>query len=151
MKKRVYLLATITIALLIPTGLVVAVEAQRTPDWLYALHTQTPYAVPQAVRARQPGEFTMQMDYPAVGPGRFQYMVTDAYGEQHIGILALPYPPRAVRCVLVTYKGGVKALFVNFYSDTLWNQGWVVHEGPDAPFDAAFRDDLARLGCDLAW
>lgn len=104
--------------------------------------------VVSAARARQPQNFTSELDYPLLDAGRFEYTADITYQQQNSYLISLPYPPQEVYCVNVTHNGGHGVLFVNYYSDGLWQNDWVIHQGQDSPAaDAA--QALGKVGCDL--
>lgn len=74
-------------------------------------------------------------------------------------ITQVSYPPEALQCVLVqglrTSLTGApeqpkrQVIYVGYHSDSLWREGWLVHEGPREPFTAELAADLQGIGCDL--
>lgn len=149
------------IALAVPFLVLVSVlvtlawfEARRAPDWEIVLND---YLAPRGlasetvkiqavVEAGRPWNFTAAMGQP-VG------------NDWPWDIDRLPFPPTAMRCVLLQ-KGSSSALtdegeperqviYVGYHDDTLWRAGWLVHEGPQAPFTPELFADLDTIGCDL--
>ena len=124
-------------------------ETQRKPDWKIELDryitSQLPAAtltVKAVVTASQPGNFAEAMGRPVRADWRW-------------GIDELPYPPSALRCVLLERRNNSTGLaqgqvvYVGYHTDTLWRVGWLVHEGPEAPFRLEVARHLATLGCAL--
>jgi hypothetical protein len=153
------------IALIIPlmvlvatTMTVVTLEVQREPDWQRELEAyiearaMTETLTVQAVaEAQKPWNFVPRMGIPALN------VSTWATAEK------LPYPPREVQCALLAQQDPRTELetpddsvpverrivYLGYHSDTLWNVGWLIHEGPREPFSAEVRAHLAAIGCDL--
>jgi len=46
-------------------------------------------------------------------------------------------------------RGCWQLIFVVLHSDTLYQVGWTVYEGPEEPFGAEVREQLSTLECDL--
>ncbi|MEZ4661967.1 MAG: hypothetical protein R2911_30835 [Caldilineaceae bacterium] len=134
MTTRTLKLISIPLAILIITATAIfAAESRRTPEWQTTLEqyaAQRNLAVIEVVRARQPHNFTGELDYPIVFPGQFEYTADITYEQPNIYQIALPYPAEEAHCALVEHSGRRKLLFVNYYSDRLWRNGWVVHYGP---------------------
>lgn len=133
-------------------GAVFAAEAERTPEWQTVLEQYAAgrnLAVIEAVRARRPYNFTGELDYPIVLPGQFEYTADITYARSHVYQIALPYPPEEIHCVLVEQRGKHTLLLVNYYSDGLWRNGWVIHQGSQMATDASMQI-MDKLGCHFA-
>lgn len=131
--------------------LFMGLERHREPDWQRELRAHfSSAAIEQAARAHRPWNYTRDLTYPVASYGNFAYAVSDASGAMQTRQLALPYPPRNVKCVLIDQGARRQILFVNLYADTLWQREWLVHVGPTAPFDATLRDVIERLDCPLS-
>ena len=129
-------------------------EARRAPNWEVELNNYMAWSglrretikVQAVVEADRPWNFTAAMGEP-VG------------NDWPWGIDRLPFPPTAVRCVLLEKESKSaldvegepqrQVIYVGYYDDTLWRAGWLVHEGPQAPFTPELVTDLAAIGCDL--
>ncbi len=156
---RKSLLIVLPVVVMVMTAFAVYWLARlRTPDWQGALDiylaeageasagtVQRPVVIGK-VAATKPWLFHN-------GMGRAQMT-----GEWPWDAVQLPYPPDAVRCVLVagpstaagsTEDAGSRGqlLFVAHHIDKLWRTGWVVHEGLPGTNDT--RAVLAEIGCEL--
>lgn len=154
MRRRFYLLTSVVVVLVVTSSLFFVAERQRTPDWREELYAQEPgIQVVQMDRAQQPQNFVDDASLHVASYGRFQYQRSDQSGQPTIEKLALPHPPKEVRCVLGTRANQEQAFFVNFYSDNLWNHEWLVYAGPTravgGKFDAPLAAMLEQLACDL--
>ena len=149
--RLVKLIAIPFVIVIITATTIFAAEAQRTPEWQILLKQYAAnhnLAVVDSVRAGQPYNFTGELDYPLVLPSTFEYTADITYQQSDAYMIALPYPPEQVRCALMEQSGKRMLLFINYYSDGLWQNGWVIHQGP-ALFSTAATQSLDRLGCDL--
>ena len=158
MKKVIAL--TIPLVVLVATIMtLVMLESQRTPDWkseleayIAARAVSETLTVQSVVEAEKPWNFAAHMGLPALN------FSTWATAEK------LPYPPREVHCVLLARQDPpldesetpdesmpfeYQIVYVSYHSDTLWNVGWLIHEGAREPFSADVKEDLATIGCDL--
>ena len=145
------LIAIPFVIVIITATAVFAAEAQRTPEWQRLLEQYAAsqnLAVVDSARAGQPFNFTGELDYPLVLPSTFEYTADITYQQSDAYMIALPYPPEQVRCALMEQSGKRMLLFINYYSDGLWQNGWVIHQGP-ALFSTAATQSLESLGCDL--
>ena len=149
------------IALAVPFLVLVAMvvtlawfEARQTPNWEIVLNdyvtrgglARESIRIQALVEASRPWNFTAAMGNPV-------------RNEWPWGIDELPFPPTSLRCVLLEKEGksasAVKreperrVIYVGYHDDTLWRAGWLVHEGPQAPFTPELVTDLATIGCDL--
>jgi hypothetical protein len=148
--RRIILLAIPLITLITVVMIFAGFEAQRKPDWRVQLDRyitdkfpSETITVKDAVAASQSGNFNERMGQP-VRSLAWQW-----------GIDELPYPPQLLRCALLDRRDNSTGLtqrqivFVGYHTDTLWRVGWLVHEGPKAPFTAEVITDLTTLGCPL--
>jgi hypothetical protein len=137
---------------------VLALEARRTPDWETELNSYM-------ARSRAPGEtITVLAQVEASRPWNFSPAMGRALANESgwpwgTGELPPPYPPAAVRCVLLerdrkfaTGQAGDllrQVIFVSYHSDGLFRVGWLTHEGPQDVFTPELAANLAAIGCDL--
>lgn len=161
MKRWIALSLPLSIVVLFLTAVVV-VEAQRPPEWQEALSRYvsdfnasqpTTLRVDRVVSAKMPWNFRGDWGVPMLDYGRFAYRVEQnaiPSNKSYTGHLALPYPPQTVQCVLVREGDAERVLFVNFYSDNLWQFGWVIQAGARRRFTAEFAGQLAEIGCALS-
>lgn len=146
MKRIVALVAPLLLLAAVVTALAAA-EERRVPDWEAALQEyiagnsrlREPVAVVQVVAASRPRRFTAAMGTPV-------------QNDWPWGIDALPFPPEAVKCVLLQAGGGGLAaprrvVYVAYHDDGLWRAGWLVHEGPKTLLDPDAGSDLTAVGC----
>jgi hypothetical protein len=125
-------------------------EAQRKPDWKVELDRYITSKLPaetltvkDVVVASHPENFNEAMGQPVRADWRW-------------GVDELPYPPQALRCVLLERRNNSTGLtqrqvvFVGYHTDTLWRVGWLVHEGPEEPFTPEMTSRLVTLGCALS-
>ena len=150
-------LLALGIPILVLLGAVIVfakLEGRRTPDWETTLDDYISRSaqrgesieVQKAVEASRPGRFTPEMGRAVRSNWTWQ-------------VVQLPFPPKALRCVLVERKKttalGVpealkrQVIYVAYHTDELWRVGWLVHEGPQEPFAAELVADLEKIGCDL--
>jgi hypothetical protein len=130
------ILLTIVSAL---TILFALAETKRRPEWQQELDNY--------IRAKSSFLVVHQVA-PASHPQYLHQFISNAY---------LPLLPEAVWCVLLRqthYSDGKSShiysvVFVSFYSEIHWDI-WHVYEGQTQPFSPSFRDDLPKLGCNLA-
>jgi hypothetical protein len=133
---------------------IAALQARRTPDWEAKLHAylatsqsaDETITVQAVVQASQPWNYTPAMGRPV--PTDWNWDIDE-----------LPFPPTALRCVLLEHRrpsaqGAQRepirqVVFVAYYADTVWRAGWLVHEGPLEPFSQELAAQLEALGCDL--
>ena len=145
------------IPVLVLLGVVIALaklEGRRTPDWETALGDYVS-------RSAQRGEsIEIQKVVEASRPWRFAPEMGRAGRSNWTWqVVQLPFPPKALRCVVVRRKGtsvlGVpeepirQVIYVAYHTDELWRAGWLVHEGPQEPFTGELLADLEAIGCDL--
>jgi hypothetical protein len=145
------------IPVLVLLGVVIALaklEGRRRPDWETTLGDYISRSaqrgevieVHKVVDASRPWHFAPEMGRAVRSNWTWQ-------------IVQLPFPPKALRCVLVERKRtsalGVpeapkrQVIYVAYHTDELWRAGWLVHEGPQEPFAAELVADLQAIGCDL--
>lgn len=140
--KKIIALAIPLLVLVGTAVLFITLESRRMPDWELELNEYLArpdaFAVQQVVLARHPENFKPDMGAPV-------------QGDWPWGIEVLPYPPQALRCVLLAQPDAAKqqTVYVGYYSDALWRSGWLVHEGPEAPFSPTLDGHLTAIGCDL--
>ena len=131
-------------------GFIVGLEVRRGPNWRLELDayvearatTSETVMVDQVTRARRPWNFRPEMGRPA-----------------DVGALTRPFPPQAVRCVLLVRSRPAldgphqdlseEVLYLVRHSDALYHVEWVAYEGPEEPFGPQLKADLASIGCDL--
>jgi hypothetical protein len=128
-------------------------EAQRKPDWKMELddyfnskRSTEILTIIAENKATQPWNFDKTMGIPAKS-------------NQFWSSTELSSPLGTLRCVLVekryvsTPVGKEKrkrqVIYVGYYSDTLWQVGWLVFEGSTEPFTQNDVAHLSTLGCDL--
>jgi hypothetical protein len=156
--KRIIALAFPFLVLVGAVITVLALEARRVPDWQSELNSYV-------ARSRLPGEtITVLAEVEASRPWNFSPAMGKAVANEGgwpwgNGELPPPYPPTAVRCVLlererkpVTGGGGEsirQVIFVGYHSDGLWRAGWLTHEGPLEAFTPELVANLDAIGCDL--
>jgi hypothetical protein len=137
---------------------VLAFEARRTPDWKTELNSYI-------ARSRAPGEtITVLAQVEASRPWNFSPAMGRAMANEGgwpwgNGELPPPYPPTAVRCVLLERERKAtlgepgeslrQVIFVSYHSDGLWRAGWLTHEGPQEAFTPELATHLNAIGCDL--
>jgi hypothetical protein len=131
-----------------------ALEARRMPDWETTLSDYIAWS-------RLPDEtIKVQAVVEASKPWNFRATMGKAVrNDWRWGIEQLPFPPTAMRCVLLERERksavGVpgepkhQVIFVGYHTDTLWRVGWLVHEGPQEGFTPELVADLDTIGCDL--
>ena len=135
-----------------------AFEARRVPDWENELNSYI-------ARSRLAGEtITVLAQVGASRPGKFSPAMGRALANESgwpwgNDELPPPYPPSAVRCVLLererkftTGETGEplrQVIFVSYHSDGLWRAGWLTHEGPQEVFTPELMANLDAIGCDL--
>jgi hypothetical protein len=139
MRRISWLVLPLAVAALVLLGVAIS-EAQRTPEWQQALNQYL----------RSSGGSPQQV-IRAAAPEQLDPSLLEQLGEagQFEG-LALPMPPRTVYCVLVTKGQRHSVLFVSYFSDNLWRDDWVVHQGPAQPFSTDTVAALSVLGCDFS-
>jgi hypothetical protein len=131
-----------------------ALEAKRPPNWQleldkYLAFTAVPsetVTVQSVVQARQPWNFNTDMASAVLLAG------------WEWGNITIP-PPREVKCVLlerVRYSTAdaeetrtQEVVLVGYHTDSLWHEGWIVHELTGGPSSRKSQENLAALGCDL--
>jgi hypothetical protein len=124
------------------------------PDWETALNRylasvrlpDETIGVEAVVEASKPQNFTANMGKAA--PVDWTWQIEE-----------VPFPPTALRCVLlervpssapgVAGKPKRQVVFVGYHNDMLWRAGWLVHEGPQEPFGPELVADLDSIGCHL--
>ena len=137
---------------------VLTLEARRVPDWQSELNSYI-------ARSRSPGEtITVLAQVEASRPWGFGPAMGRAIASENgwpwgDSELPPPYPPTAVRCVLLergrklaTGEAGEplrQVIFVSYHSDGLWRAGWLTHEGPLEAFTPELIANLDAIGCDL--
>ncbi len=157
--KRVIALTIPLMVLVATVTILVIFEVQRPPDWkseleayIEARAVSETLTVQSVVKAEKPWNFAAHMGIPALN------LSTWATAEK------LPYPPHEVQCVLLVRQNPPltqsktqeesgsferQIVYISYHSDTLWNVGWLTHEGAREPFSADVKEDLATIGCDL--
>lgn len=139
MRRYGLLLIPLAVGLIVLSW-VIAAEAQRTPEWQIELNQylrENDTSALQIVHARQPENQAPSLLRKTVDAGTFKG-------------LALPLPPRDVYCALVPRQETRIVVFVSYFSDNLWRDDWVIHEGPRYPLNNETLKALAALGCDFA-
>jgi hypothetical protein len=137
---------------------VLALEARRVPDWESELNSYI-------ARSRLPGEtITVLAQVEVSRPWNFSPAMGRAIANESgwpwgNGELPPPYPPTAVRCVLLEHERKLatgeaaeplrQVIFVSYHSDGLWRAGWLTHEGPQDAFTPELMANLDAIGCDL--
>ena len=137
---------------------VLALEARRTPDWQSELNSYV-------ARSRLPDEtITVLAEVEASRPWNFSPAMGKAVANESgwpwgDNELPPPFPPTAVRCVLLEHErkpaaGGPgesirQVVFVGYHTDGMWRAGWLTHEGPLEAFAPELIADLDAIGCNL--
>ncbi|NBD34827.1 MAG: hypothetical protein GVY30_02360 [Chloroflexi bacterium] len=132
---------------------VVVLETLRTPDWRAELKA---YVATQAVT----GTLAVQSVAEAERPWHFEAAMGELMRQEWTTwgtVEEIPYPPQRVRCVLLAQRHpppGAKTtarqiVYVAYHSDTLWHQGWLIHQGAREPFPSGVWKDLDTIGCEL--
>ncbi len=62
---------------------------------------------------------------------------------------SLPFPPEELWCVQLHAAGGGQVVFVARHHREPYCNSWVVHQGPEEPYDQGFLDLLSHIACDL--
>ncbi len=156
--KRIIALAFPFLVLVGAVITVLALEARRVPDWETELDSYI-------TRSRLPGEtITVLAEVEASRPWKFSSAMGKAIANERgwpwgNNELPPPYPPTAVRCVLLERERKPtsgepgesirQVIFVSYHSDGLWRVGWLTHEGPQEAFTPELRANLDTIGCDL--
>jgi hypothetical protein len=144
---RKTLLLALPVLVIAATALAVFVlERQRTPDWQMALDEYLASTGAVWQDARIGANVVAQMSWN-FGEDNGNPQMS---GNWPWGIATLPYPPNALRCMLITNGEGEQLLFVAQHTDKLWRIGWIVHVGPTVPLTVAERGALAEVGCNIA-
>lgn len=151
-------LIALVVPFLVLVGAVITLawlEARRAPDWETEFNNyvarrglaRESIKIQAVVEAGRPWDFSATMGKPVSNDWPW-------------GIDELPFPPAAVRCVLLEKEGESafdvegepqrQVIYVGYHNDTLWRAGWLVHEGPQTPFTPELATDLATVGCDLS-
>jgi len=149
------------IALAIPFLVLVSVavtlawfEARRAPNWEIKLNNYVAQSglVPETMQIKAVVEAGRPWNFSAT-------MGKSVRNDWPWDVDELPFPPTAMRCVLLQQEGKSafavageperQVIYVGYHNDTLWRAGWLVHEGPQAPFTPELAADLATIGCDL--
>jgi hypothetical protein len=148
--RKAVALAVPVAVLMFALGFFVGLEVRRGPNWRleleeYIAQHRAPsetVVVQAVVRARQPQQF-----------GEVMGTVMRADGVRPSST------PRDLRCVLLLrnrpsdsraeYELVRQVVFLAYYSDALYQLGWLAHEGPEEPFSSEFLAHLALIGCDL--
>ncbi|MGD2144505.1 MAG: hypothetical protein PVF54_08525 [Anaerolineae bacterium] len=151
--KIVGLAVPLALAVLL-AGFVVGLEVQRGPNWrleldAYLAQNTSPsetVSVESMTRAREPWNFTAGMGMAASADWPW-------------GSITPSFPPKAVRCVLLTRnresaigdeRESIRQIvFLVYHTDALYRVGWLAYEGPEEPFGEEARADLEAIGCDL--
>lgn len=125
------------------------IESRRVPDWQntlnqYALSTSA--ELYQVEQARKPWNFDTKLEGRIVYPGRFDYVADITYDGPKTYSIVLPYPPENVICALLVSDDKKELVFANYYSDRLWQDGWVIQKSTQ---DFPENELLEMLGCDL--
>ena len=155
--KRMIALAFPFLVLVGAVITVLTLEARRVPDWQSELNSYI-------ARSRVPGEtITVLAQVEASRPWSFSPAMGRAIANENgwpwgDSELPPPYPPTAVRCVLLerdrklaTGEAGDplrQVIFVSYHSDNLWRVGWLTHEGPREVFTPELAANLDAIGCD---
>jgi hypothetical protein len=147
------------VVFLVTVTTVAAFERQRIPDWQQALNlyleqtrlSALKLGVQEPLKSTLPWNFRAEMGNPNLELRKWPW----DFGR-------LPYPPDRLYCVIVgptpsaakqADKQGVQPprqlLYIAHHTDAMWRVGWVVHQGPTLPFDAAASSDLAAIGCNF--
>ena len=156
--KRIIALAFPFVVLVGAVTTVLALEARRVPDWQTELNGYI-------ARSRLPGEtITVLAEVEASRPRNFSPAMGRALANESgwpwgNGQLPPPYPPTAVRCVLLERERRPtleepaesirQVIYVSYHSDGLWRIGWLTHEGPQGVFTPELIANLDAIGCDL--
>jgi hypothetical protein len=156
--KRIIALAFPFLVLVGAVITVLALEARRVPDWESELNSYI-------ARSQVPGEtITVLAQVEASQPRNFSPAMGKAVANKNgwpwgSGELPPPYPPTAVRCVLLERDRSLAAgeageplrqvIFISYHSDGLWRAGWLTHEGPQGVFTPELIAHLDAIGCDL--
>lgn len=153
MKAKGLALCLPTMVVLITLTTILRLEAQRKPDWQIVLDqylaqrelAADSYVIEKVTRARHPRQFE---------PG----MAVAIRNNELWQVEALPFPPQAVRCVLLQPRSTARddslamkreIVFIVYHDDTLWRSAWLIHWGPSEPLSEQNADDLETVGCDL--
>lgn len=110
--------------------MVAAAEAQREPEWQRVLDgyvKENQLSIQDVIRADKPWNFSADVTAEIVDGGPFGYVADITYKGQYTYSIVLPYPPREMYCVRLRKGSREEILFVNYYSDNLWQHGWVIH------------------------
>ena len=153
--KRIIALAVPLGVVAVAVGAFVMLETRRGPDWRMALDDYV------AQSAQQSEVITMQSVAEASKPWEFNEAMGRAVRNNwRWGIAKLPYPPQAVKCVLLERirvstaqlekEPSQQVVFVGYHTDGLYRTGWVVHEGSEEPFPQELKEDLATIGCHVS-
>ncbi|MEM7133508.1 MAG: hypothetical protein AAF702_44850 [Chloroflexota bacterium] len=153
MTRRLVLgLAVAMLVIMAVTVTVTIAESRRMPEWRTLLATYTAVnqaKIVQAKRASKPWTFDDEVEHSVVNARSFQYSADITYDGPTIDTLMIPYPPQVVYCVLLQKRQTQTIVFVNYYSDTLWQYGWVLHSTPTVVGTHEMDHALASLGCQL--
>ena len=129
-------------------------EAQRGADWQIEL---TKYL---AQRQASGEIITVEKVVEASRPENFSPSMGQAARIDWVwSIEEVPMPPTALRCVLLAKQPQTtvsaqtgpaqQVIFIGYHSDQMWRMGWLVYEGPLAPFTPKVVANLDTLGCNL--
>ena len=156
--KKIIALAFPFLVLIGAVITVLALEARRVPDWESELNSYI-------ARSRLPNEtITVLAQVEASRPRNFSPAMGRAMANESgwpwgNGELPPPYPPTAVRCVLLERERKPtlgepgesirQVIFVSYHSDGLWRAGWLTHLGPQEVFTPELTANLEAIGCDL--
>lgn len=146
------------IALIIPIfvlfGMLIGVsqlEKQRVTDWQVEI---TNYI---AWRKSQNETVQIQTIIVASRPWNFEASMGEPIlNDWPWGVQQLPYPPTALKCVILdeinisaseeVAETTQQVIYIGYFDDSMWRAGWLVHE---APLTSELFYNLATIGCEL--
>jgi hypothetical protein len=152
MLRKAILLSLPLVILLGTIAVVYVLEEQRTPAYQvvlqqYLARAQSTFGtvrVRDLVEAQHPENFRAGMAEPSISDSN---LLTDH----------LPYPPDQLYCVLIEYTATRslsqgnrpvgQIVFLAFFDDGLWRQGWMVEEGPKGFVDELIAPKIVQIGC----
>ena len=153
MKKIIALVLpfTVLVGVFIP---LIVFEQQRIPDWQAELNDYI------AKNSRPTELITVRVVTNATQPWNFSASMGQAVPtDWEWSTDTVPPPSDMIKCVLVERNRRATAttpgeqydqiIFISHHTDTLWPVGWLVYEGPIAPFTPKVATHLDNLGCDL--
>lgn len=146
--KKIIALGFPLIVLIGVIAAVLLLEGRRVPDWQVEL---SQYIAQQ----RLPGEtIKVGVAVQASNPENFQKaMGRAAPNDWPWGIGDVPFPPSAVKCILLERSRNTEikrqVIYLGHHSDSLWHVGWLIHEGPVEPFTQEDTTTFNTIGCDL--